>query len=174
MASRNRWSPDRRDMIWINCNPQAGREMKDIHPLLVLSARAFNERTGIVIGLPMTTAPFNDTNPFAVKFVGPKGVASYILGHQPKSFDWRIRDGVKEIPIEERSSDEVNYADGWHDGELIEVRLTPETSTAANFGFDVTPRQFVTGLITERGICQANEQSILGLFPEHVVQQKGS
>ena len=90
------------------------------------------------------------------------------------SFDWRIRDGVKEIPIEERSSDEVNYADGWHDGELIEVRLTPETSTAANFGFDVTPRQFVTGLITERGICQANEQSILGLFPEHVVQQKGS
>ena len=90
------------------------------------------------------------------------------------SFDWRIRDGVREIPIEERSSDEVNYADGWHDGELIEVRLTPETSTAANFGFDVTPRQFVTGLITERGICQANEQSILGLFPEHVVQQKGS
>jgi len=90
------------------------------------------------------------------------------------SFDWRIRDGVKEIPIEERSSDEVNYADGWHDGELIEVRLTPETSAAANFGFDVTPRQFVTGLITERGICQANEQSILELFPEHVIQQKGS
>ena len=90
------------------------------------------------------------------------------------SFDWRIRDGVKEIPLEERNSDEVNYADGWHEGELIEVRLTPETSTAANFGFDVTPRQFVTGLITERGICQANEQSILGLFPEHVVQQKES
>lgn len=90
------------------------------------------------------------------------------------SFDWRIRDGVKEIPIEERSSDEVNYADGWHEGELIEVRLTPETSAAANFGFDVTPRQFVTGLITERGICQANEQSILGLFPEHDVQQKES
>ena len=90
------------------------------------------------------------------------------------SFDWRIRDGVREIPIEERSSDEVNYADGWHDGELIEVRLTPETSAAANFGFDVTPRQFVTGLITERGICQANEQSILELFPEHVIQQKGS
>lgn len=90
------------------------------------------------------------------------------------SFDWRIRDGVKEIPLEERNSDEVNYADGWHEGELIEVRLTPETSTAANFGFDVTPRQFVTGLITERGICQANEQSILGLFPEHDVQQKES
>jgi methylthioribose-1-phosphate isomerase len=83
------------------------------------------------------------------------------------SFDWNIRDGVQEIPIEERGSEEVNYADGLHEGEQIEVRVTPENSAAANFGFDVTPRQFVTGLITERGICEANERSILGLFPEH-------
>ncbi len=82
------------------------------------------------------------------------------------SFDWNIRDGVKEIPIEERGSEEVNYADGLHEGRQIEVRVTPENSPAANFGFDVTPRQLVTGLITERGICEANEQSILGLFPE--------
>ena len=91
MAARKLWSPDRRDMIWINCNPQAGSEMRDIHPLLVLSPKAFNERTGIVIGLPMTTAAFNETNPFAVKFASPRGKASYVLGHQPKSFDWRVR-----------------------------------------------------------------------------------
>jgi mRNA interferase MazF len=72
-------------MIWINCNLQVGREIKDIHPLLVLSPNAFNERTGIVIGLPMTTAAFNETNPFAVKFMGPRRQASYILEHQPKS-----------------------------------------------------------------------------------------
>ena len=83
------------------------------------------------------------------------------------SFDWKIRDGLKEIPIEERGSEEVNYADGLHKGEQIEVRVTPETSPAANYGFDVTPRQLVTGLITERGICEANEESILKLFPEH-------
>jgi len=83
------------------------------------------------------------------------------------SFDWNIRDGLKEIPIEERGSEEVNYADGWHDGVHVEVRVSPENSGAANFGFDVTPRGLVTGLITERGICEANEQSILGLFPEH-------
>ena len=83
------------------------------------------------------------------------------------SFDWNIRDGVKEIPIEERGSEEVNHADGWHAGEHIEVRVTPESSPAANFGFDVTPRELVTGLITERGICEANEESILELFPEH-------
>lgn len=83
------------------------------------------------------------------------------------SFDWKIRDGVKEIPIEERGSEEVNYADGWHAGKHVEVRVAPENSPAANFGFDVTPRELVTGLITERGICEATEQGILGLFPEH-------
>ncbi|HMG03952.1 MAG TPA: S-methyl-5-thioribose-1-phosphate isomerase [Chthoniobacterales bacterium] len=83
------------------------------------------------------------------------------------SFDWNIRDGLNEIPIEERGSEEVNYADGWHEGKQVEVRVTPENSAAANFGFDVTPRQLVTELITERGICQANEESILRLFPEH-------
>ena len=91
MTAGKSWSPDRRDIIWIDCSPQAGREMKDIHPLLVLSPKAFNDRTGMVIGLPMTTAEFNDTNPFAVKFSGAKGVTSYILSHQPKSFDWRVR-----------------------------------------------------------------------------------
>ncbi len=89
-----RWVPSRRDMIWIDCNPQAGRDM---HPLLVLSPREFNERTGIVIGLPMTTAPYNETNPFAVRIAGPKGVVSYVLAHQPKSFDWRAR-GAKPHP----------------------------------------------------------------------------
>jgi len=104
MAARKAWCPDRRDMIWINCNPQADREMKDVHPLVVLSPREFNERTGIVIGLPMTTAAYNETNPFAVKFGGPRGVAGYILGHQPKSFDWRARSArphpAKRIPEE--------------------------------------------------------------------------
>jgi mRNA interferase MazF len=92
MAACRSWAPDRRDIIWIDCNPQAGREMRDVHPLLVLSPRAFNERTGIVVGLPMTTAESNRDNPFAVGFVGARGKASYVLAHQPKSFDWRARD----------------------------------------------------------------------------------
>lgn len=85
------WVPDRRDMIWIDFNPQVGGEMKDEHPMLVLSTKAFNERTGIVIGLPMTHAASNETNPFAVKYVGPRGEIGYVLSHQPKSFDWRLR-----------------------------------------------------------------------------------
>lgn len=82
------------------------------------------------------------------------------------SFDWSIRDG-KEIPIEQRSSDEVKCASGWRNGGMLEVSLAPENSPAANYGFDVTPRRLVTGLVTERGICQADESSILRLFPEH-------
>lgn len=83
------------------------------------------------------------------------------------SFDWKMRDGLAEIPIEERGAEEVKHADGWADGRSVEVRVTPEGSPAANYGFDVTPRRLISGLITERGICQPNEQSILALFPEH-------
>jgi mRNA interferase MazF len=91
MATSKGWVPDRREMIWINFSPQTGDEMKDEHPMLVLSPRSFNERTGIVIGLPMTHAAYNETNPFAVRFQGPKGDIGFILTHQPKSFDWRKR-----------------------------------------------------------------------------------
>ena len=102
IPKRKIWAPDRQDIIWIDCNPQAGREMKDPHPMLVLSPKAFNERTSIVIGLPMTTSDSNESNPFAVKVSGPRGVASYVLCHQPKSFDWRAR-GAKQHPWKQAS-----------------------------------------------------------------------
>lgn len=90
-ASSKSWIPDRRDMIWIDFSPQVGSEMKDEHPMLVLSTKAFNERTGIVIGLAMTHATSNEANPFAVKYAGPKNEIGYVLAHQPKSFDWKQR-----------------------------------------------------------------------------------
>jgi len=83
------------------------------------------------------------------------------------TFDWKIRDGVKEIPIEERGSGEVKYIQGICGGEIKKVLLTPEESNASNYAFDVTPSRLVTGLITERGICQASEEGVLGLYPEH-------
>ena len=60
----------------------------------------------------------------------------------------------------------MKQADGWLDDRRVEVRVTPAASPAANYGFDVTPRRLVTGLITERGVCRADEKSILELFPE--------
>jgi len=85
------WSPDRAEIIFIEHSPHAGKEMPGKHPLLVCSTRAFNERTGIVIGLPMTHAAFNADNPFALAVQGPKSEVGYVLAFQPKSFDWRVR-----------------------------------------------------------------------------------
>lgn len=89
------WVPDRQEVIWIDCTPQAGREMRDLHPFLVLSPSPFNARTSLVIGLPMTSAEYNADNPFAVAVGALSGAragkTSYVLCHQPKSFDWRAR-----------------------------------------------------------------------------------
>jgi len=95
------------------------------------------------------------------------GVPFYVA--LPSStIDWQMRDGLAEIPIEQRGADEVVRIGGWHEerGAEVEVRLTPESSPAANFAFDVTPARLVTGLITERGICQASEDGIYGMYEE--------
>lgn len=82
------------------------------------------------------------------------------------SIDWTMRDGIKETPIEQRSGEEVQYIQGLHDGEIKKVLLTPADSPAANYAFDVTPARLVTGLITERGVCEASENSVFDLYPE--------
>ncbi len=82
------------------------------------------------------------------------------------TFDWKMEDGLKEIPIEERGADEVKYMEGLCDGEIKRILLTPENSHATNYAFDVTPARLITGIITERGICKPNKESILNLFPE--------
>lgn len=82
------------------------------------------------------------------------------------TFDFSLRDGLSEIPIEQRNPDEVRYIQGLNNGEIKRVLLCPEKSPAVNYGFDVTPARLVTGLITERGVCEASEAGILGLYPE--------
>ena len=83
------------------------------------------------------------------------------------TIDWSVSDGVREIPIESRTEDEVRQIEGLcPDGEIRSVRICPEGTPAANYAFDVTPARLVTGLITERGISPASEEGLLGLFPE--------
>jgi methylthioribose-1-phosphate isomerase len=82
------------------------------------------------------------------------------------TIDWTLNSG-DAIPIEERSSDEVTRMTGrLSDGRIATVQVTPQGSPAANPGFDVTPARLVTGFITERGVCDANEKGLRGLFPE--------
>ena len=99
------------------------------------------------------------------------GVPFYVA--LPSStFDFSLRDGVREIPIEERSADEVRVMAGAlldEDGQscgTASVRICPETTNARNWAFDVTPARLITGLITERGVCPASEEGVLGLYPE--------
>jgi methylthioribose-1-phosphate isomerase len=83
------------------------------------------------------------------------------------TIDWRIRDGVSDIPIEERDPSEVTHISGLAEGGSIErVRLVPQGSSARNFGFDVTPSRLVTALITERGVCAATDAGISQMFPD--------
>ena len=82
--------------------------MRDVHPLLVLSPQTFNAKTSLVIGLPMTTADDNDDNPFAVAVGEAKGKTSYVLCHQPKSFDWRVRNAT---PHPLQKMDEARFSE---------------------------------------------------------------
>ena len=82
------------------------------------------------------------------------------------TFDWEKRDGIREIPIEQRGATEVKYIQGLVNDEIVQALLTPTDSPVANYAFDVTPARLVTGLITERGICPATEEGVLSLFPE--------
>jgi len=82
------------------------------------------------------------------------------------TIDWSIRDGIAEIPIEERDPGEVSLVHGLDDGKRTTVRTTAGSTPISNYAFDVTPARLVTGLITERGICAASEAGLTGLFPE--------
>lgn len=80
------------------------------------------------------------------------------------TIDWKLNDGVKEIPIEQRNAEEVKYVHGLHNGKIESVLICPEETPAANYGFDVTPARLITGIITEKGIARADKRSLAALF----------
>jgi methylthioribose-1-phosphate isomerase len=82
------------------------------------------------------------------------------------SIDPDTRNGLLEIEIEARSPQEVHAIEGWSAGKIGEVRISPESSPAANFAFDITPARLVTALITDRGVCTASEEGLRICFPE--------
>ena len=86
------------------------------------------------------------------------------------TIDWTVKDGILEIPIEERHGDEVTKVWGkLENGSVGAVQISPDGTPGGNPAFDVTPARLVTGLITERGICEASPKGLAGLFPERVL-----
>lgn len=94
------------------------------------------------------------------------GVPFYVALPSP-TIDWTVSDGVAEILIEERSEHEITHVQGkTESGDIGVIQVTPDGTPGGNPAFDVTPNRLVTGLITERGICEASEEGLAGLFPE--------
>ena len=99
-------------------------------------------------------AAFDNDVPFYVALPGP-------------TIDWQMLDGVNGIPIEQRDATEVTHVEGKNSsGQIESVQITPDGVSACNYAFDVTPARLVTGLFTERGVCEVSEEGLLGLYPE--------
>ena len=81
------------------------------------------------------------------------------------TIDWTISDGMREIPIEQRDPSEVSHISGELDGRVVSVSTVAGSTPVSNYAFDVTPARLVTGLITERGVCEASEAGLAALFP---------
>lgn len=90
------------------------------------------------------------------------------------TLDPKLHDGLAEIPIEERGGHEVTGATGWLDGRQVEARTAAPGVAAANYGFDITPRRYVTGIITERGISEASEEALLAMYPEFAHSERSA
>lgn len=93
----------------------------------------------------------------------------FYVGLPGPTIDWTIKDGVRDVPIEERDPGEVTRLPGLtDDGKIDTITISPKSSPAVNYAFDVTPARLVTGLITERGVAEASEEGLVKLYPEHV------
>jgi methylthioribose-1-phosphate isomerase len=94
------------------------------------------------------------------------GVPFYVALPSP-TIDFSVDDGIRQIPIEQRAADEVATVTGrTADGRIETVRIVPDGSPVANYGFDVTPARLITGLITESGVLKADRTALASAFPE--------
>ena len=123
----------------------------------------------VIVGTDRTTATGDVANKIGtyLKALAAKdNKIPFYVALPSSTFDWQLKNGLKEIPIEERDPDEIRYIEGRTQNKTMRVLICPEKSRAANYAFDVTPAKLVTGFITERGICKATEEDIKKLFPE--------
>ena len=123
----------------------------------------------VIVGSDRTTVTGDVANKIGtyLKALAAKdNLVPFYVALPSSTIDWNISDGVREIPIEQRNAEEVRIIEGVYNNKIIGVDILPILSPAVNYGFDVTPSRLVSGLITERGICEANKESILKLFPE--------
>lgn len=123
----------------------------------------------IIVGSDRTTSSGDVANKIGtyLKALAAKDNNIPFYAALPSStIDWSIDDGVAEIPIEERDQAEVRIMDGKEGDSIHNILICPESTPASNYGFDVTPARLVSGIITERGVCEASKEGLARLFPE--------
>ena len=127
----------------------------------------------VIVGTDRTTAHGDVCNKIGTYLKAlaahDNGVPFYVALPSP-TIDWTVKDGVAEIPIEERGGEEITHVQGkLANGEIGEVQISPDGTPGGNPAFDVTPRRLITGLITERGICEPSPEGLAAMFPERVL-----
>ncbi|OEK00433.1 S-methyl-5-thioribose-1-phosphate isomerase [Roseivirga sp. 4D4] len=125
----------------------------------------------VIVGTDRTTAHgdvANKIGTYLKALAAHDNQIPFYVALPSSTIDWDLKDGVKEIPIEQRSGEEVTSIWGWSKGEMTQVKLSPKGTPAANYGFDVTPARLITGLITDRGVCEASKEGLLRLYPERL------
>ena len=123
----------------------------------------------VIVGTDRTTGSGDVANKIGtyIKALAAKdNNVPFYVALPSSTIDWESSDGISEIPIEERDEEEVLYVEGWDGEKITKVRITDSETKARNFGFDVTPARLITGLITERGVCDASAEGLKKLFPE--------
>ena len=123
----------------------------------------------VIVGTDRTTATgdvANKIGTYLKALAANDNSIPFYVALPSSTFDWTLSDGIKEITIEERHPDEIRYVHGLDKDKTTRVLICPHSSPAANFAFDVTPANLVTGFITERGICKATQEDIRRLFPD--------
>ena len=123
----------------------------------------------VIVGSDRTTAGgdvCNKVGTYLKALAAHDNSVPFYVALPSTTIDWSLKNG-RDIPIEERDSRELTHISGRNrSGSVETVQIVPDGSPALNVAFDVTPARYVTGLITERGVCKASREGLLGLYPE--------
>jgi methylthioribose-1-phosphate isomerase len=130
------------------------------------------EVDAVIVGTDRTTADgdvCNKIGTYLKALAAHDNQVPFYVALPGPTIDWRVGDGLRDIPIEQRDASEVTHIAGRDgSGAVVRVQLTPDGSKAVNPAFDVTPARLVSALITERGVCAASSAGLAELYPEHV------
>lgn len=127
----------------------------------------------VIVGTDRTTAHgdvCNKIGTYLKALAAKDNDVPFYVSLPSTTIDWTVKNGIAEIPIEERDDEEITHVQGkLSDGSIGSVQISPNGTPGSNPAFDVTPRRLITGLITERGVCKASPEGLAAMFPDMII-----